>query len=402
MRHTAYPLFLAVVLGYSVLCVRGQSPDGSDPVRFKAGERIALVGGGVLEQERTHGYLETLLVSRHPEADLVIRNLAWGGDTVRGDARTSGYQQPDGLARLLKEVHEFKPTVIILGYGMNESFDGQPGLAGFIEDYQQLLVKVAPLKARIVILSPTYHEDLGRPLPDPERHNDDLLKYTAALKKLAAQRGVAFVDVFNPLSCYKQRYPTARLTTNGLLLTATGSAIVAQAVVDDLAMAEYDWDVGIDAGKVLRAHGTKIDQVSINNGVMRFLPADAMLPNPPAADVRPALQQLNVAGLAPGEYVLAIDGQHVAQASATKWQQGVNIASGPAFGDAEKLRAAIVRKNELFYRRWRPFNDHSRHWGFMQGDFALYDKEIADQERIIAEARRPRPHAFVLSPKEAK
>src|SRR6266478_4386675 len=78
--------------------------------------------------------------------------------------------------------------VVFLGYGMNESFDGPQGLAGFIEGYEQLLAKLAPLKARLVVLSPTYHEDLGRPLPDPADQNKNLEQYTAALKKLAAGR----------------------------------------------------------------------------------------------------------------------------------------------------------------------------------------------------------------------
>ncbi len=53
----------------------------------------------------------------------------------------------------------------------------------------------------------------------------------------------------------------------------------------------------------------------------------------------------------------------------------------------EELRRAIVKCNELFYRRWRPFNDHSRHWGFMAKDFQLYDEEVAAQERVIDQLR---------------
>ena len=158
---------------------------GEPPKNFtlKNGDRVIFLGNGFIEQERVHAHLETLLVSRHPNADILFRNLGWGGDTVRGLARTGGYQNPEGLARVHKEVQELKPTVLFLGYGMNESFDGPPGLAGFIEDYEQLLTKLAPLKARIVVLSPTYHEDLGRPLPDPAEHNGNLEEYTAALQK---------------------------------------------------------------------------------------------------------------------------------------------------------------------------------------------------------------------------
>ena len=59
-------------------------------------------------------------------------------------------------------------------------------------------------------------------------------------------------------------------------------------------------------------------------------------------------------------------------------------------------REAIVKKGELFYRRWRPFNDHSRHWGFIGGDFKLYDDEIAALEKQIAELRVPREHVIEI------
>src|SRR5438270_2516509 len=159
--------FLVAVM----LAAPGVQP-AADEARLvlKTGDRVVLVGNGFIEQERRHGRLEALLASRFPDADFALRNLGWGGDTVRGEARTGGYQNPDGLARLLKEVQDLKPTVIVLGYGMNESFDGTQGLAAFVADYERLLGKLAPLKARLVLLSPTYHEDLGRPLPDPAEH----------------------------------------------------------------------------------------------------------------------------------------------------------------------------------------------------------------------------------------
>src|SRR5260221_14757111 len=117
-----------VALGFALCFFSCRLDAGEAGVSFKNGDRIVLLGSGLIEQERHHGYLETLLIGRHPGADIVVRNLGWGGDTVRGGARTGGYQNPEGLARLLKEASDLKPTVIFLGYGMNESFDGPQGL----------------------------------------------------------------------------------------------------------------------------------------------------------------------------------------------------------------------------------------------------------------------------------
>ncbi len=295
---------------------------------------------------------------------------------------------------MLKEVQDLKPSVLFLGYGMNESFDGSAGLAGFIADYEQLLMQLAPLKARIVLLSPTSHEDLGRPLPDPADHNRNLAEYTAALKKLADRRGLAFVDLFDALRAAKQEDPARRLTTNGIQLTAAGYAVAARAMARQLHLPAHPWQLELDhTGKVLVAQGTKIDKVAVAARSLRFQTLDSALPDDG--------QRLRIVGLPAGAYVLTIDAEEVVTAAGAEWQTGITLKTGPAFHELEKLRAAIVRKNELFYRRWRPFNDHSRHWGFMQGDFALYDKEIAAQERVIAEARQPRPHVYAISAKGA-
>jgi lysophospholipase L1-like esterase len=271
------------------------------PARFelKDGDRIVLLGGGLIEQEQFHGFLETRLLRHTPGKKVTFRNLGWSGDTVRGSARSSGYQNPEGLARLLREVKEVRPTVLFLGYGMNESFAGPAGLEDFIHGYQKLLDEIAPLKARLVILSPTPHEDLGRPFPKPGEHNRHLAQYNEALRELARARGAYFVDLFWQ---WPDRALTGEQTSNGILLNEVGYRILADAVEGQLG-----------------------------------LPRTA--------------------------------------AQALERDAAVN------------LRRAIVQRNELFYRRWRPFNDHSRHWGFMAKDFLLYDEEIAAQERVIERLR---------------
>src|SRR5687767_14518266 len=193
---------LRFLLSLTLLAAAAGGVRGAEPLpRFelRAGDRVVLLGSGLIEQERRHGYLETRLSRRVPEGSLVFRNLGWAGDTVRGIARTSGYQNPEGFARLLKEVQDYKPTVLFIGYGMNEAFEGPAGLPGFREDYAKLLAKLAPLKARIVLLSPTYQEDLDQPFPDPAAHNRDVEKYVAAIRQLAEEHKCAFVDLSQAL-----------------------------------------------------------------------------------------------------------------------------------------------------------------------------------------------------------
>jgi len=362
------------------------------PARFelRADDRVVLLGGGLIEQERRHGFLQTRLSRRVPEGSLVFRNLGWAGDTVRGIARTGGYQNPEGFARLLKEVQDARPTVLFIGYGANESFDGQPGLAGFREDHAKLLEKLAPLKARVVLLSPMHQEDLGRPFPDPTENNRNVARYTAVIRQLAEERKYAFVDL-NTVGQDKSNNPRRRLTTNGVQLNETGSDLVARAIEDQLGLPRNDWSIRLNAsGKVLASKGVQLDDVIAAKDGIRFQARDLML----AADGDDKFLQID--DLPPGDYWLQIDGERGFRFSAADWKKGFFYSPNPNTLDSERLRKAIIANNELFYRRWRPFNDHSRHWGFIGGDGKLYDQEMAAQEKVIAERRRPPIHRYEI------
>jgi lysophospholipase L1-like esterase len=366
--------------------------DGPDALPLKDEERILFLGNGFVENDQWHAYLETRLQRRFPDRSLTFRYMGWSGDTVRASARTAGFQVPQGLARLEKETQAQKPTLIFLAYGLNESFDGAKGLADFLKDYDKLLTALEPLKTRLVIVSPAYHEDLGRPFPDPREHNQHLREYTQALKELAQKRKLHFVDLFHPLESAKKTNGKIELTTNGILLTQAGYIVAARAAEEQLGFTPRRWDVIVErTGKI--SEGTKITSLSAKGNTIRFQAADEMLPV--AGDVC----QLKVTGLPAGEYTLKIDAEDVLTVTAAEWNRGVKLESGPMFARAEKLRAEIVLRNQLFYRRWRPYNDHSRHWGFIGGDFKLYDQDIAAQEKRIAAARSPQPRTFEIVPK---
>jgi hypothetical protein len=173
--------------------------------------------------------------------------------------------------------------------------------------------------------------------------------------------------------------------------------LTAQAAEDQLGFPRQRWEIHLDgAGRKKKSEGTKLASITAAGSTIRFEASDTVLPAAGSSEVR----RLRVTGLAPGNYLLKIDGHDTLRASAAQWQEGANIAKGPMFDDTEKLRAAIVLRNQLFYRRWRPYNDHSRHWGFIGGDFKLYDQEIAAQEQRIAELRSPRPRLYEITASE--
>ena len=363
---------------------------GREPFTLAEGDRVVFLGNGVIEQEHACGELETRLIRRWPQAHVIFRNMGWSGDTVRGLARTGGYEQPAGLARLLKEINALKPTVIFVGYGLNESFAGPSGLEGFGGDYRKLIDQLTPLGASLVLLSPTWHEDLGRPLPDPAGHNKDIETYAAAIARIAGERQAAYVDVFTPLRDAKRRRPTP-LTTNGIQLNPQGYAEFAAAIEHGLGVAPPPWEMQLgDRG--VKATGSAVKQQTPAGGGWRVVVVDEVV-RVPGEPLR-----FTWAGARGGDYEIACDGQIAATVPAGKLATGVVLEGAIVCPEGEKLRRAIVKKGELFYRRWRPFNDHERHWGYIRGDFALYDEEIAALEKTIAELRVPRERTIEVRP----
>jgi hypothetical protein len=88
---------------------------GTAPL-LQTGDRVALVGGGLIERARLNGYLETALTAgAGPKVTgLKFRNLGWSGDTVFNDARSYFGKPKEGRDRLKKIIGEWKPNVVLL------------------------------------------------------------------------------------------------------------------------------------------------------------------------------------------------------------------------------------------------------------------------------------------------
>jgi len=206
------------------------------PFELKPTDRVALIGATLVEREQRYGYWEAVLTARYP--GIKVRNLGWSGDDVFGTARRAfDLDKPDiGRKRLVELTLAEKPTVILICYGGNEAFEGEPGLEKFRKGYEKLLDELAPAKARIALVSPPPMEDKGRPLPDPGPHNKQLALYRDAIKQIAEARGVYFADLFRELGAGRE---AARgLTDDGLHLTDDGYRQTAPVFLKALGLSE--------------------------------------------------------------------------------------------------------------------------------------------------------------------
>lgn len=106
---------------------------------FQNGDRVTLLGGTSIERMQMFGYFETLVTSSYSDRDLKFRNIGWSGDDVSGLARAVFGKQPDGFARLKHDLELSKPTVVIISYGANESFQGEQGVQSFLAGLEKIV-----------------------------------------------------------------------------------------------------------------------------------------------------------------------------------------------------------------------------------------------------------------------
>jgi lysophospholipase L1-like esterase len=405
-------VYFSCIVGFLCLCspLEAQS---EQPPRFELhdGDRIVLVGDTLIERDQRYGYLETLLTISNPDKNLIFRNLGWSGDTVGGISR-SGFDRPEaGFEQLRQQILAVKPTVVVVGYGMADSFAGEAGLATFEQGLARLLNVIDSTGARIAFLSPVAHARMHRPLPDPTGHNRELALYRDLIKRVAGQRKAAFIDLFDRFNMLYATAPDS-LTDDGVHLTEKGYREAAFFISNQLSPRGgpvFPLLVLGKDGKIIGEIGTRAMFVEKTGSGLRFEVVDRFLPPPllkgsdGSNKMSIAWWQLAVQDLADGDYALKIDGVQVARAGAGEWKLGVIPTSGPQFDQVQALRAAINRKNELFFYRWRPqnityllgFRKHEQ--GNNAVEIPQFDPLVAEQETAIARLKKPVAHVYELS-----
>ena len=359
--------------------------------------RIVLIGSGLIEQARMSGLIDYRLLRGSPEHSILCRNLGWSGDSVTGDARILGYQNPPGFDRLIKETAALKPTMILVGYGWVESFGGESKLTEFTENYQKTLDALGKITPNFVLISPAGEEGAT------SERTSDLEKYTAAIAQIAAKRRLPFVDLLHPFIEFEQSHPGIKLTSNGLTLNDAGYWLVGAEIEEQLGLSTAPVSIHFQAdGKILSTTSASVSDVQASSDGLAFQFRHANLPNPKCpetlASAKIPVEQasLRVQGLSAGQWTLLIDNRETIRADARAWETSCNLPDDLDQSSADELLRSIVKIDELFYRRERPFNDMHRHYDYIAGDFGLYDKQLAEMDKTIDGQRQPKSHEFKL------
>ncbi len=185
-------------------------------------EGLAVVGGTEAVALVESGYFEAMW----PTAPR-LRSLAWEGDTALRQDR------PLNFGSLDQQLKRVNPKSVMLFFGRQECLEsGNSGVETFVG---RLTEQLGQWKLGGSIIGPVPFEKRSPPLPDLSALNDALSSYNEALKQVAAEKQMQFVDVITA-------WPKGAtdLTRDGLTLTDKGCRTLAAIIVQHIAGAPLD------------------------------------------------------------------------------------------------------------------------------------------------------------------
>jgi glucose/arabinose dehydrogenase/mono/diheme cytochrome c family protein len=221
MRRPVLVIFL-IATG---LCFSQCSSSDDSKISVSKSASIVLIGNNLGSRMMNFGHFETELHVRYSDSLLVIRNMCDGGDTP-GFRPHSGRKSPWAFPGAEKFQTEFahpsgseghfetpdewltrlRADIIIAFFGYNESFQGKEGLENYKAELGAFIRHTLSRRyngstpVQLAIISPIAFEDLSKQLdlPNGKRENENLELYADAMKEVAGQYRVHFVDAFTP------------------------------------------------------------------------------------------------------------------------------------------------------------------------------------------------------------
>ena len=228
------------------------------PLQLEKGDHVVLVGNNLCSRMMNYGHFETELYLRYPDLQLTIRNMCDGGNTP-GFRPHSGRVSPwafpgaerfqDELARDSGSEGHFETPdqwltrleadAIVAFFGYSESFRGEEGLANYKAELEAFIEHTLNQRyngfspPRLALVSPIAFEDVSDryDLPDGEEENRRLAMYTDAMREVAANHDVLFVDAFAPSKTW-YREAEEPLTIDGFQLDEAGYERLATLIAD--------------------------------------------------------------------------------------------------------------------------------------------------------------------------
>ena len=377
-----------------------QPSEQTSGLELRDGDRVVMIGGGWIERDQRNGIIESVLTAAFPDKKLEFRNLGWVGDTVYGHARAPGRtgsvfgNAEQGFANLLKQVRDAKPTVLIVGYGQNESFDGSEGAASFREATNRLLGELIKITSRIIVVSPHRPDVMS---DDDVERKQAIATYAKILEDESKKRSLPFVNLLTlPRN---QRLPlTERFGTS---LTDTGYQLIARRLLGTVSVPEKVFSLELDGDQMVSEQGIEVLSMRRWDHFIRLDFRSDRLLNPDDAIL------VNANGLVAQKYNLIVDGQIVRQIEVPQSGKSFEVRFvgrqvRPLTEAWSAFNQAVVYKNRLFFHSWRPRNtafitgERKSEQQPSHGDVPRFLPLVIKAERKISRLKQSKTHTLEL------
>lgn len=415
-------LAAAILTAAVLLPAQEKGGEASRGWQVRSSDQVAWIGGAFTERLQQTGYLETALaIQSAATPPPKHRNLGWSGDTPSGISRAVFGSPEDGFRRLIHDTLIAKPTVVVLNYGHAEAFEGPEGVERFqrqlgrlVSELKKRMKEAGGSSPRFIYLFPPPRLAVGPGAVGAEAYNKNLALYRDAAKAFCEKEGAAFFDLGAPLvenpawQKAVEKYGD-QVSLDGLQLESLGQWLLAQHAAKLFGPPAAGWSLTVDAAAKKVAHSAGEAEITSAGAEMVQLEIrDAALPAPPPPrgvpdELRLREDMLQVKGLAPGEYTIQIgDSAAPLTATAAELAAGVRFARGEHLAQVEQLRAAINKKNELFFHRHRPQNEtylflfRKHEQGNNAVEIPAFDPLIEQEEERIAQLAAPQPYRITL------
>ena len=412
------------------------------------GDIWVMAGDSITAQHLHSNYFEAFCYARYPKLHFAFRNSGVGGHTI-----------PTTLARFDYDIAAWKPSVVSVELGMNDS--GGTQTDAFIKNMGTMVARIRGVKARPVILSASPVND-GTIMAKAAGRNVRLGEYASALKTFSEKEKIPYADQFHALvDVWGKNKPRENLansiaairtlaaddTLNGsehlkaflaeqakkpaLAVSmqgdpvhpgAPGQLMMAAALLKRLGAKGFVSEVVIDATtKTGTSEDCAFTDLKIEGNSVSFDRLDECLPFPIPVEARAVLPlapevlemsryMLRVKGLKPGEYALKLDGVKCGTYSEEQLAAGVNLTTlpvdpmvkftHPIAAQMQAVLAAVAAKENVV-NTWRGLSPKAHAKGAdpkLLEDLAALTKKVEEADAAIRVAAKPKKIRFEIAP----
>jgi lysophospholipase L1-like esterase len=444
MRHTR-PITL---LALGLLAAAGPAAEpATGKFPLKDGDIWVMAGDSITAQHLHSNYFEAFCYARYPNLKFAFRNSGVGGHTI-----------PTTLNRFEYDIAAWKPTVVSVELGMNDS--GNTPTERFLANMEGMVGRIREVSARPMIFAASPVND-GVTTAALRGRNQRLDEYATALKGFCAKERIPYADQFHalidawganklreniaalkPLAAddalagvehlraflaVQEKNPVKAVSMQGdpVHPGPPGQLMMAAALLKALGADGFVSSATVDtAGRTPETKGCAVTDVKAENGGVAFDRLDERLPFPVPDNARAVLPlapdvltlsryTLTVSGLKAGDYELRINGASCARLSARDLAAGVNLTALPRGQESDKANPidaqaqevlGAVSAKEAIVGRWRQLSQRAQAQGEaaeLKEQLAALTRDVEAADGKIREAAKPRMHHFEIVPSPA-